>query len=102
MALSRIWAAFIIIAIIAASVQYFSSGGKDIHSRMVVGKSGDTTKTKILDSSSLSPEVISALNTSKEYKSGNTKIIRTADNRILSYREQNADGIIATCKTAVE
>ena len=101
MALSRIWAAFIIIAIVAASFKYFS-GGKDIYSRMVVGKSGDTSKTKTLDSASLSPSIISTLNTSKEYKSGEDKIIRTGDNKIISYNEQAADGIIATCKTAVD
>ena len=101
MALSRIWAAFIIIAILAASFKYFS-GGKDIYSRMVVGKSGDTSKTKTLDSASLSPSIISTLNASKEYKSGEDKIIRTGDNKIISYNEQAADGIIATCKTAVD
>ncbi len=102
MALSRIWAAFIIIAIVAASFQYMSSGGKDIYSKMVVGKTGDTSKTRTLDSSSLSPEIISALNASKEYKSGDNKIIRTSDNKVITYREQSADGIIATCKTAVD
>lgn len=101
MALSRIWAAFIIVAILAASFKYFS-GGKDIYSRMVVGKSGDTSKTKTLDSASLSPAIISTLNAAKEYKSGEDKIIRTADNKIISYNEQAADGIISTCKTAVD
>jgi spore maturation protein SpmA/spore maturation protein SpmB len=69
---------------------------------MVIGKSGDTSKTKMLDSSALSPEVISILNASKEYKSGENKIVKTADNKIITYREQSADGIIATCKTAVD
>jgi spore maturation protein SpmA/spore maturation protein SpmB len=69
---------------------------------MVIGKSGDTSKNKMLDSSALSPEVISILNASKEYKSGENKIVKTADNKIITYREQSADGIIATCKTAVD
>ena len=102
MALSRIWAAFIIIAIVAASFQYIFSGNKDVYTKMVVGKSGDTSRTVTLDSTALSPEIISTLNTAKEYKKGNEKIIRTSDNKIISYREQNADGIISTCKTAVE
>jgi spore maturation protein SpmA/spore maturation protein SpmB len=101
MALSRIWAAFILVAILAASFKYFS-GGKDIYSRMVVGKSGDTSKTKTLDSALLSPAMISSLNAAKEYKSGEDKIIRTAENKIISYNEQAADGIISTCKTAVD
>ncbi|MDQ6757262.1 MAG: spore maturation protein, partial [Bacteroidota bacterium] len=61
MALSRIWAAFIIIAILAATTQYIFSGEKEIYSRMVVGKSGDTSRTVMHDSSSLSPEIISGL-----------------------------------------
>jgi spore maturation protein SpmA/spore maturation protein SpmB len=103
MALSRIWAAFIIIAIGAATFQYFFSvENKDVYSKMVVGKAGDTARTKTLDSASVSPEIINAINTSKEYKNGENKFIRTADNKIISYREQSADGIIATCKTAVD
>jgi spore maturation protein SpmA/spore maturation protein SpmB len=102
MALSRIWAAFIIVAIGAASFQYIFSGNKDIYSRMVVGKSGDTSKTTALDSASLSPAITNTLNTAKEYKSGEIKIVRTADNKIIRYQEQSADGIIATCKTAVD
>lgn len=103
MALSRIWAAFIIIAIGAATFQYFFSvENKDIYSKMVVGKSGDTARTKVLDSATVSPGIINTLNASKEYKNGENKIIRTADNRIISYREQSADGIIATCKSAVD
>ena len=101
MALSRIWAAFIIVAVIAASFQIIFSGTNDIYSRMVVGKSGDTSRTKTLDSASLSPNVINTLNAGKEYKDGDNKIVRTG-NSIISYREQNADGIIATCKSAVE
>lgn len=103
MALSRIWAAFILIAIGAASFQYFfSAENKDIYSKIVVGKSGDTSKTKALDSAAVSPEIISAINSSKEYKNGENKIVRSADNKIISYREQSGDGIIATCKTAVD
>ncbi len=76
MALSRIWAAFIIIAIVAASFQYIFSGTKDVYSKMVVGKSGDTSRTVALDSTALSPEIISTLNTSKEYKKGNEVLLR--------------------------
>ena len=101
MALSRIWAAFILVAICAASYQYIA-GSKDVYSKMVIGKSGDTSLTKNLDSATLSPEITSTLNASKEYKNGDFKIIRSADNKIVSYREQTADGIIATCKTAVD
>ena len=103
MALSRIWAAFIIIAILAASLQaVFSPDRKDIFNKMVVGKSGDTSRTLQIDSTELSAAAYKKLDSLKEIKSGDKKIIKTAENKIISYREQNADGIIATCKTAVD
>jgi spore maturation protein SpmA/spore maturation protein SpmB len=41
MALSRIWSAFIIIAIAVASYAYFFGGDKQIYSRMIIGKADD-------------------------------------------------------------
>ena len=103
MALSRIWAAFIIIAILAASLQaVFSPDRKDIFNKMVVGKSGDTSRTLQIDSTELSAPAYKKLDSLKEIKTGDKKLIKTAENKIISYREQNADGIIATCKTAVD
>jgi spore maturation protein SpmA/spore maturation protein SpmB len=103
MALSRIWAAFIIVAIFAAGLQCLLSKGEgDIFNRMVVGKAGDTTRTQVRDSALLQPQILRALDTIKEIKSGDTKFVRGADNKIISFREQSADGIIATCKNAVD
>ncbi len=52
MALSRIWAAFIIVAVLAAVFQcVFIKDNTDIFNRMVVGKSGDTSHTKPVDTS---------------------------------------------------
>ena len=43
MALSRIWSAFIIIAILVASAKmFFTAENKTIFSSMVTGKTGDT------------------------------------------------------------
>ncbi len=59
MALSRIWAAFIIVATLAAVFLYFSSPQNNgIFNSMVVGKAGDTTKTTLIDSASAPPQVI--------------------------------------------
>ena len=41
MALSRIWSAFIIIAVVVALLKSTFSGDKDIFSRMVVGRADD-------------------------------------------------------------
>ncbi|MBA2248709.1 MAG: spore maturation protein [Chitinophagaceae bacterium] len=102
MALSRIWAAFIIIAVMAATFQYISSDNNDIYSRMVTGKSGDTLKTKMIDSAAVPVQIAKALDSGKEFRNGDIKFIKTADNKVISYREQTSDGIIPTCKSAVD
>ena len=103
MALSRIWAAFIFVSILAASLQaIFIKGNTNIYSRMVVGKSGDTSNTKAIDTAALPPVILSTLQEGKTYTDGTTKYSRNADGSYISYKEQNADGIIATAKTAVD
>jgi spore maturation protein SpmA/spore maturation protein SpmB len=103
MALSRIWAAFIIIAIFAATFQLmFASDGSDIYNRMFVGKSGDTTRSVLLDSATVSPSIIAVVNGGKKYKEDNYRYEKSKDGKVLKYREQTADGILATAKVAVE
>lgn len=103
MALSRIWAAFILVSLLAAVVRYYSAyDNRDIFTRMVTGKAGDTSKTRTLDPTVMSPAIVKGLDTLKEVKTGEVKFTKTADGRILTYREQASDGIIATCRTAVE
>ncbi len=103
MALSRIWSAFIIIAILVASAQLFYSGsGHGIYSRMVVGKQSDTTNTKYLDSTKLSQTIISGIAEKNVYEEGDIKFAKSAGHGYISYYEQTADGIIQTCWNAVE
>jgi spore maturation protein SpmA/spore maturation protein SpmB len=103
MALSRIWAAFIIIAItVATSSMLFSNGGKDIFSRMVVGKQGDTSKTNVVDSASLSAIALNSIAKNGTYRNGDIKYTKIANGKFISYREQLSDGVIATCKVSVE
>jgi spore maturation protein SpmA len=102
MALSRIWGAFIIISIFAAAITcVFVPGSRDVFSKMVVGKSGDTTHAQLIDSAKLSPVVANALLTNKEYKEDDTKYAKITDGKFITYKEQTADGIIATCTAAV-
>ncbi|MEO6455827.1 MAG: nucleoside recognition domain-containing protein [Ginsengibacter sp.] len=103
MALSRIWAGFIIASVLSAAFLYFSSAdNNDIFNRMVVGKAGDTSKTKLLDSAVAPLQIIKALDTIKEVKNGEVKFTKTAEHKILMYREQAGDGIITTCRNAVD
>ena len=103
MALSRIWSAFILIAIIVATCKIaFFNGGKEIYSRMVVGKQGDTAYTKTIDSAALSATIINKISQHKEYKEGDIIYTKTTQGKYISYYAQSADGVIATCKSAVE
>ena len=83
MALSRIWAAFILVSIIVAAVRYVSvPADKEIFPQMVTGKLGDTIR--------IAPPAGGAMAT-------------PANGAMASpgYRLQKADGIIGTCASAV-
>lgn len=103
MALSRIWSAFILIAILAATLQLFSgSGRQDIYSRMVTGKAGDTSHTVYYAPGLVPPALAQKLAGQDTYRQGEERIRKLDNGQVLQYREQGADGILATCKTAVE
>ena len=62
MALSRIWSAFIIIAILVAAIKFtFQPGQQKIFSQLVTGKNTDTVSTRLVDSASLPVYVTSQL-----------------------------------------
>jgi spore maturation protein SpmA/spore maturation protein SpmB len=103
MALSRIWSAFIIIAILAATIQCISTAdSKMIFNKMVVGKAGDTSLTHAIDSASLPAPVAAILQNNKDTKIGEDKYVKLGDGKYLTYKEQNANGILGTCRDAVD
>ena len=69
---------------------------------MVVGKSGDTSKTRFIDSINLPPAIAKILITNKETKIGEIKYAKSADGKFTVYKEQNANGILSTCRDAVD
>lgn len=90
MALSRIWAAFIIISVLVAGIKYvFSPADKDIFSTMVIGKAKDTIRV------ASRPAVAPFLHP------GDTATLRPPLTGTTSYKIQEADGLIETCKAAV-
>jgi spore maturation protein SpmA len=101
MALSRIWSAFVIIAILVATIRIVATDNKVIFNAMVTGKSGDTLKLKTTDTTFLNAAQLSQLDSNKVVQSGSTAIVRSNDGRLQHYQLQSADGIIETCKTAV-
>ncbi|WP_118976412.1 nucleoside recognition domain-containing protein [Taibaiella koreensis] len=103
MALSRIWSAFIVLAVLAASAQlFFSPDHQQIYSKMVTGKAGDTTMTQVYDSLHVPAGIRQQLDAHKEFKQGEDRIRQLDNGNYITYKEQVADGILATCKSAVE
>lgn len=103
MVLSRIWSAFIIIAVVVASFKYMLSGNyQTIYNDMVVGKSGDTVQ--------IGQKLVADLpfDAKEKFKDGNTfsdgKIhyrYNPTDETVKIYRIQETDGVIGTSQTAV-
>jgi spore maturation protein SpmA/spore maturation protein SpmB len=101
MALSRIWSAFIIIAITVAAVKFFGGfGEKQIFSSMIIGKSGDTLQVKEQSLSASRLDLVKALDTMSRVKEGKT-IYKKEGEKLVTLKTQNANGVIETCKDAV-
>ncbi len=104
MALSRIWSAFIIIAIVVAGIKcFFFPDNQAIFANMVTGKNGDTIKIKTFDSASASVDIINYLDTAKNklYTAGDRQTIKYGQGKLLEYKIQSANGIVETCQDAV-
>lgn len=102
MALSRIWSAFIILAIMVASFKYlFSENYKAIYNDMVVGKAGDTIVIAQKPLAVIEPKIHTELKTNGTYKDGKIQY-QLKDEEVKIYRVQDASGIINTGKTAVD
>ncbi|HEX7844342.1 MAG TPA: nucleoside recognition domain-containing protein [Chitinophagaceae bacterium] len=102
MALSRIWTAFIIIALLVAAGRFvFEPGQGQLFSHLVTGKNTDTTSARTLDSASVPATVHAQLTIGKTAIWGKEKVFKTADNNYRAYKLLPANGIFETCKDAV-
>jgi spore maturation protein SpmA/spore maturation protein SpmB len=102
MALSRIWSAFIIIALLSAGYKlFFVKGNEQILGSMVTGKSGDTVKISRSDSAAIPLSLWQQTDSGKVVTNGNVQLRRASGNQVQTFRIQSADGIIETCLTAV-
>jgi spore maturation protein SpmA/spore maturation protein SpmB len=98
MALSRIWAAFIIISVLVAGIKYaFFANDRDIFSTMVTGKSGDTIRMR----PAVVPAIVAPRVLVNSVEAFNPAISSVPPKAPATYRIQNANGIIETCNTAV-
>lgn len=104
MVLSRIWSAFIIIAILVASAKYMFSGNyATIYNDMVVGKGGDTIAIAQQPLASLQPDQQERLKQGSVFEQSNIHYQLVENTQeVKIYRIQETDGVIGTSKTAVE
>lgn len=103
MVLSRIWSAFIIIAITIAGIKYLSSTNyKTIFNDMVVGKSGDTIHIAEKPIAAISSNFQKEFQQNKTLEKEGIIYQSTPNNTVKISRIQHADGVINTSETAVE
>ena len=104
MALSRIWSSFIIIAIGLACIKgfFFQNENKNIFTSMVTGKAGDTIKINTQDSTLVDARIITAINTKKTDTTKGISTFKNGAGKYISYKIQNANGVVDTAKSAVE
>lgn len=104
MVLSRIWSAFIIVAILVASGKYlFSDNYKAIYNDMVVGKGGDTIAIATKSINDFHPNAIENFQENPVYIQNNIHYqYEPTTQEVKVYRLQETDGVIGTSQTAVE
>ncbi len=105
MALSRIWSAFIIIAIALGCIKGFvfpQNGNKNIFANMVTGKQGDTIKIITKDSVNVDAAIVQRLANKKIDTTNGLMTIKYGTSKYLTYKIQQANGVIDTCKAAVD
>src|SRR5690349_4351861 len=101
MALTRIWSAFIIIAMLVATFKFVAvDGDQQIFTQMVIGKSGDSVKVKEVSIVNANPAIVSALDTVQRVKEGKLVYKKEGD-KLVAVTPQKVNGIIETCKDAV-
>lgn len=103
MALSRIWSAFIIIAIAVAGIKYLSSDSyREIFNDMVVGKGGDTIKISQKSITDFPINIQQNLQKQNDFEESHIHYKKDATTQMVNvYRVQSTDGVIGTSETAV-
>lgn len=101
MALSRLWSAFILIALLVSTFQFLRHPSeRAIFSQMVIGKAGDSTKVGELTLAEAPAAVVAALRTQPRYTEGKLTY-KQEGGRVVAMRPQSVNGILETCKDAV-
>lgn len=101
MALSRIWTAFIIIALLAATGKViFQPGQQHLFSQLVTGKNTDTVSARVIDSTAIPANIHSQFYSQRVAVWDKEKVVKEPGG-YKAYRLLPANGIFETCKDAV-
>lgn len=103
MALSRIWTAFILLALLAASAKFlFEPGQEQIFSSLVTGKNSDTIAARTVDAAMVPATILEQLKQQKLAVWGKEKVYATTDSSSYrAFKMQAANGVFDTTKDAV-
>ncbi len=102
MVLSRIWAAFILIASFVALGKFiFEPGEEQVFSRMVTGKSGDTTFVKNVDSAAIPAAIHAQLIAGQKMATWDANTLVKTEAGYKVFHLQAANGVFETTKDAV-
>lgn len=103
MALSRIWTAFIVIALLVAGGRFLMEPGQEqLFSHLATGKNTDTVSTRLLDSASIPAYVHNQLLVQKTAVWGKEKVVKSGDGSYRVFRLLPANGVFETTKDAVQ
>jgi len=102
MALSRIWTAFIIIALLTATAKFlFEPGQGRVFSSLVTGKSNDTISVRSVSPEKLPDHTRQQADDGKTVAWGNERVYKSGNDGYRVFRLQSANGIFETTKDAV-
>ncbi len=103
MALSRIWTAFIVIALLVAGGRFLMEPGQEqLFSHLATGKNTDTVSTRLLDSAGVPAYVHNQLLVQKTAVWGKEKVVKSGDGSYRVFRLLPANGVFETTKDAVQ
>jgi spore maturation protein SpmA len=101
--LSRLWSAFVVVAVIVAGVRFVADENyRTIFNDLVVGQSGDTIPVKVVDFAEIPTEIQPQFAQKNIAEQNNIFYKKIAPNAVQIFRVQRSDGIIGAAKTAVE
>lgn len=102
MALSRIWTAFILIAVLVAAFKFTFEPGQDkLFSQLVAGRNTDTMTVRTVDSTLLPAAVHQQLGIQKLATWNKEKVYKTDGGEYRAFRLLPANGVFETTKDAV-